>query len=59
MLNNVAEIVGCLMIVCFAWFVWPPLPLLVGGVLLVVAAVVRERAATNRPTNDQRGADQR
>lgn len=36
------EAVGLLMVVAFAWFIWPPLPLLVGGVLLVAVAYVGE-----------------
>lgn len=41
MLNDLIELVGYGLIATFAWFVWPPLVLLVAGVLLVLVANVR------------------
>lgn len=41
MVSNLVELVGYGLIVAFLWFVWPPLALLGGGVLLVLWANVR------------------
>ena len=39
--DNGMEFVGYAMVVAFSWFVWPPLPLLVGGLVLVLAGNLR------------------
>lgn len=40
-MNDLIELVGFALIATFAWFVWPPLVLLVAGLLLVLLANVR------------------
>ena len=42
MLTTLLDLLGTLAIVAFAWFVWPPLALLVGG--LAALAVSRQAA---------------
>jgi hypothetical protein len=64
-LNNVIQLAGFALVAGFSWWVWEPLPLLVVGVLLVVAAEVRQgrtrQAAAARagkpapPTGFERG----
>lgn len=52
MVNDLIELVGYALIAAFAWFVWPPLVLLVAGVLLVLLAnvrAIRGRAAAKPP----------
>lgn len=41
MLNDLIELLGFAMVITFAWFVWPPLTLLVAGLLLILLANVR------------------
>lgn len=43
MLTTLLELLGIVLVAVFAWFVWPPLPLLVVGVALLVAAWSFER----------------
>lgn len=40
-MSNVLELLGCVLILAFLWFVWQPLVLLGAGVLLVVWANAR------------------
>lgn len=52
MLNDLIELVGFVCLAAFAWFVWPPLVLLVAGLLLVLLAnvrAVRSRRAVDPP----------
>lgn len=50
MVNNFLQAVGLALVAVFCWFVWPPLPLLVTGLALVVGAEVREvRARRETP----------
>ena len=37
-LTSVMDIVGACLLVAFAWFVWPPAALAVGGVALLAAS---------------------
>jgi hypothetical protein len=55
-LNNLIELLGFALIATFAWFVWPPLVLLVVGLLLVLWANVRPARArrAQTPAPDQR-----
>jgi hypothetical protein len=46
---TVIEVVGLALVVAFSWFIWPPLPLLVAGVLLVAVAVIGERGGFAKP----------
>jgi chromate transport protein ChrA len=48
--NTLVEILGFICIAAFAWFVWPPLVLLVAGLLLVLWANVR----AVRPRRDRK-----
>jgi hypothetical protein len=48
--NNLLELLGFCLIAAFAWFVWPPLVLLIAGLLLVLLANVRPMRA--RRTKD-------
>lgn len=41
-MDKLAELVGFGLVIAFLWFVWPPLPLLGAGVLLVVWANTRQ-----------------
>lgn len=41
MVNNLLQLVGFGLVLAWCWLVWPPLPLLVGGVLLVAWAELR------------------
>lgn len=38
MVTNALDVAGVALLVAFAWFVWPPLPLLVAGIALLVAS---------------------
>jgi hypothetical protein len=49
----VLEVVGLALVVAFFWFVWPPLTLLVAGVLLVAVAVVAESRAKPVPDAEE------
>ena len=40
-MDKLAELVGFGLVIAFLWFVWPPLPLLGAGILLVVWANTR------------------
>lgn len=42
MVNNVLQALGCVLVLVWCWLVWPPLPLLVAGLALVVLAEVRQ-----------------
>jgi uncharacterized membrane protein len=50
MVNNLIELLGFLCLAVFAWFVWPPLTLLVAGLLLVLWANVRGSRARKQPS---------
>lgn len=43
-MDKLAEVAGFGLILTFAWFLWPPLPLLGGGLLLVLYANTRTRS---------------
>ena len=43
-MNNLLQAAGLLLFVAGTWFVWPPLPLLVVGLALIVVPEVRERS---------------
>lgn len=47
MVNNLLEVAGFVLLVVFAWFVWPPAAALVAGLILIVVANMR--AAKRRP----------
>lgn len=52
MVNDLIELVGYALIAVFAWFVWPPLVLLVTGLLLILMAnvrAIRSRRAVDPP----------
>jgi hypothetical protein len=54
LLNNLIELLGFALIATFAWFVWPPLVLLVAGLLLVLLANVRPaRARRTQPASPE------
>lgn len=43
MLTTALDLCGALLLAAFAWFVWPPLVLLVGGVAALVISWQAER----------------
>jgi chromate transport protein ChrA len=57
--NTLVEILGFICIAAFAWFVWPPLVLLVAGLLLVLWAnvlAVRPRRDKAKRTDQRQQA---
>jgi CHASE2 domain-containing sensor protein len=56
-LNNALEAIGFLCLVAFAYLVWPPLVLAVGGVLLGVVAITREQRSSTTAADQQGGGD--
>lgn len=53
MVNNLMQTVGLALVVAFSWFVWPPLPLLVAGVLLTVGAEARRAGERRREATEK------
>jgi hypothetical protein len=52
--NNLLQAVGLVLVAAFCWFVWPPLPLLVVGLVVIVLAEVREiRARAETPKDGE------
>jgi cytochrome c biogenesis protein CcdA len=47
--NDLLELLGALLVVAFFAVVWWPAALLVAGVLLILAAWIRERTAPAEP----------
>lgn len=50
MVNNLLQLLGLALVAVFCWFVWPPLPLLVVGVVLIAGAEARELRARRQTT---------
>lgn len=55
LVTTVADIVGVLLLAAFSWFCWPPAPLLVLGVALLVASW--QMSAPPKPLDDPSGDD--
>lgn len=46
MVTTILDLFGAGLLVAFAWFLWPPAALLVGGLALLIAS---QRLTTRRP----------
>ena len=49
MLSALAELLGVALLAAFAWFVWPPLPLLVVGAALIAGSYANNRTSKPKP----------
>lgn len=58
MVNAAIELMGFVCLTVFAWFVWPPLVLLVAGLLLILWANVRG-ARVRKPEKTEKRSDLR